>query len=85
MNIASIQAIRISGRWAMGAGETLFVMALCSFPGVFILSEYISKRLRRVYPPSHPVFAGGESHHLDSLLRRNVMRRIFFTFHASQR
>jgi hypothetical protein len=27
MNIASIQAIRISGRWAMGAGETLFVMA----------------------------------------------------------
>jgi hypothetical protein len=85
MNIASMQAIRINGRWAMGAGETLFVMALCRFPGVFIFPEYISKRLRRVYPPSHPVFAGGESHHLDRLLRRNVSLHIFFTFRASQR
>ena len=35
MNIASMQAIRINGRWAMGAGETLFVMALCRFPAFY--------------------------------------------------
>ncbi|MEX0632538.1 hypothetical protein M8494_12155 [Serratia ureilytica] len=41
MNIASMQAIRISGRWVMGAGETLFVMALCRLPA-FLFSLSIS-------------------------------------------
>ncbi|WP_197091722.1 hypothetical protein [Serratia oryzae] len=37
MNIASMQAMRINGRWATGAGERLFVIG---DSGLLFLTEY---------------------------------------------